>query len=91
MTIHVDVAVPHQLTSLAAGHSETEAVNHVVQTALQLLQKHFAGDTTGACRLLEVIAELAFLGEINALGFLLFAQLQAVANDLGFAVLAMLS
>ena len=43
-SIHVDVAVTHQLASLAAGHAEAKAVNHVVQTALQLLQQHFAGD-----------------------------------------------
>ena len=41
--------------------------------------------------LLEVVAELAFLGEVHALGFLLLAQLQAVAYDFGFAVFAVLA
>jgi hypothetical protein len=85
------MTVADQLTRLPAGHSEAEAVNDVVQTALQLLQKHFAGYTPGAGRFFEIVAELAFLGEVNPLGFLLLAQLQAVANDLGFAVLAMLA
>jgi hypothetical protein len=55
------------------------------------LQQHFAGDAPGAGGFLEVVAELAFLGKVDALGFLLFAQLQAVADDLGFAVLTMLA
>jgi hypothetical protein len=87
----VDVAVPHQLTGLATGHSESKAVDHVVQATLQLLQQHLAGHTPGAGRFLEIVPELAFLGKVNALGLLLLAQLQAVANDLGFAVLAMLA
>src|ERR1700722_762357 len=89
--IHLDVAVPHQLTGLAARHAKTKAIDHVVQTALQLLQKHFAGDAAGARRLLEIVPELAFLGKVNALGLLLFAQLQTVADDFGLAVLAMLA
>ena len=40
---------------------------------------------------LEVVAELAFQREVNALGFLLLAQLQAVANNLGLAVFPVLS
>ena len=86
-----NVAVAHELPSLAARHAEAEAIHHVVQTAFQLLQKHFAGHTLGARRLLEVVAELPLLGEVNALGLLFFAQLQAVADDFGFAVLAMLA
>ena len=41
--------------------------------------------------LLEIVAELAFLGEVHALRFLLLAKLQTVANDFGFAVLTMLA
>jgi hypothetical protein len=55
------------------------------------LQKHFAGNAASPGRFLEIIAELAFLGKVDALGFLLFAQLQAVADNLGLAVLAMLA
>src|SRR6476646_10534139 len=40
---------------------------------------------------LKVVAELVFQGEIHALGLLLFPELQAVAHDFGFAVLAMLA
>jgi hypothetical protein len=41
--------------------------------------------------LLEVIPELAFLGEIDAFGFLFFAQLQTVAYNFGLLVFPVLS
>ena len=56
-----------------------------------MLQQQLAGHALGACCFLEVVAELAFLSEVDALGFLLFAQLQAVAYDFRLAVLAMLA
>ncbi len=40
--------------------------------------------------LLEVVAELAFLGEVHALRLLLLAKLKSVAHDLGLAVLTVL-
>src|SRR5208337_3212748 len=39
----------------------------------------------------EVITELTFLGEIDALRFLLLAKLQSVAHDFGLAVLTVLA
>src|SRR5450631_3459266 len=81
----------HQLARLPAGCAEPQAVDDVVEAPLQLLQKHEAGYTLGARRLFEVVSELTFLGEIDALGLLFFAQLQAVAHDFGLAVLAMLA
>ncbi len=66
-------------------------VHDRIQTPFQLLQQEFAGHALGARGLLKVVAELAFLREVHALGFLLLAQLQAVAYDFGFAVLAMLA
>ena len=55
------------------------------------MQKLLAGHALRLRGFLEVVAELAFLGEVNALRFLLLAQLQTVAYDLGFAVLTMLA
>jgi hypothetical protein len=55
------------------------------------LQQQLAGHTTRTRGLLEVVAELAFQREVNALGFLLLAQLKAVANNFGFTVFPMLS
>src|SRR3954452_19809796 len=85
------MAVAHNLPRLATRGRKSQAVNHVVQPALQLLQEQFAGYTWLARGFLKVVAELVFQGEIHALGFLLFPELQAVAYDLGFAVLAMLA
>ena len=63
----------------------------MVQPALQLLQKQFAGDARSSGRLLVIGAELALESEVDALRLLLLAKLQAVANDLGLTVAAMLA
>src|SRR5206468_3595066 len=76
---------------LATRLRKSQAVDDVVQTPLELLQQLLAGHALGLRSLLEVVAELAFLREVNALGLLFFTQLQTVANDLGFAVFPMLS
>jgi hypothetical protein len=91
LSIHQDVSVTHQLARLTAGGPEAETENNAIKTALELLQEQFAGDAGLARGLLEVVAELAFLGEVDALCFLLFAQLQAVAYNFSLAVLAMLA
>src|SRR6516165_2826294 len=88
--VHGDVSVTHQLARLTPRLRESEPEHDVVQTALQLLQQLLAGHALGACGLLEVVAELAFLGKVNALRLLLFTQLQTVADDFGFAILPML-
>src|SRR5439155_9129967 len=90
-TVHRNVAVAHQLPRLAAGNPETKAIHHIVQTPLELLQQHSAGHAFGARRLLEIIAELPFLREVNAFGFLLLPQLQTVAYDFSLAVFPVLS
>src|SRR6266550_4751983 len=56
-----------------------------------LLQQQFAGDAGTARGLLEVVAELVFQREVDALGLLLFAQLQAVTHNLGLAVFTVLA
>ncbi len=56
-----------------------------------MLEQHLAGDALGTGGTLEVVAELAFLGEVDALRLLLFAKLQAVAYDFRLAVLTMLA
>ncbi len=85
------MTVTDELAGLTPRHRESEAVHHVVETALQLLEQHLAGDALGAGGALEVVAELAFLGEVDALGLLLLAKLQAVAHDFRLAVLAVLA
>ena len=85
------MAVTHQLARLTTRNRKAEAIDNVVQTPLQLLQQQFAGDALAARRLLEVVAELAFLREVHALRLLLFAKLQAVAHDLGLAIFTVLA
>src|SRR5271163_758383 len=91
LAIHLDVSVTHQLARLAAGNTEAEAKDNVVETAFERFEQLCTGDTLEAYSLLEVIPELAFLGEIDTLGFLFFAQLQTVAYDLGLLVFPVLS
>ena len=73
----------------AAG-AEAHAVDHAIQAAFQVGQHHIAGDAFGQRGLLEVVAELGFEQAVDAAGLLLFAQLQAIADQLRLAVLAML-
>jgi hypothetical protein len=56
-----------------------------------LLQQLRARHTLEPDRFLEVVPELPFLGEVNAFGFLFFAQLQTVAYNLGLLVFPVLS
>src|SRR5271157_1618325 len=85
------VAVAHDLARLAPRNRKAQAIHHVVQAAFELLQQQFAGDASGTGGLLEVVAELAFLGEVRALRLLLLAKLKPVAHDLGLAVFTVLA
>src|SRR5579872_48551 len=89
--VHMNMAVTHQLPRLATGNSEAHTEDDVVETALELLQKDFTGNALRRRGLFEIVAKLAFLREIHALGLLLFAQLQAVADDLRLAVFTVLT
>src|SRR5579862_3128356 len=89
--IDSNVSMADQLTSLTARLGESEAEHDVIETPLELLQQPLAGHALSARSLFEVVAELAFLGEVDALGLLLLAQLQAVAYDLGLAIFPVLS
>ena len=61
------VTVTNQLTGLPPRYGKAETIDHVVETALQLLQQHFAGDATGTGSAFKVVAELLFLGKVDAL------------------------
>ena len=86
-----EVAVAHQLPRLRPRGGEAEAVDHVVEAALQQLEQRLAGDAARAVRHLEVAAELVLEHAVDALDLLLLAQLQAVADDLRLAQLAVLA
>jgi hypothetical protein len=83
--------VTHQLSRLPARLRKAETENYIIQAALKLLQEKLAGNPPGTRGFLEIVAELTFQREVDALCFLLLAQLQAIANNLGFAVFPMLS
>src|SRR5579875_2142644 len=85
-----DVPVANHLARLAARDCKAQPVGHVVQAALKLLNQQLAGHALRAVGLLVVLAKLPFEREVHALGLLLLVQLQAVAHDLGLAVLAVL-
>jgi hypothetical protein len=70
---------------------QAEAVEHVVQAALQQLEQRLAGDAARPVRHLEVAAELVLEHAVDALDLLLLAQLQPVAHDLRLAQLAVLA
>src|SRR5689334_12085038 len=89
--VDFNVTVAHDLAGLVAAGAETDAVDDAVQTALQVVHQIVAGDTLLQGGLFEAGAELALQHAVNAADFLLFAKLQAVADDLRFAILAMLS
>ena len=90
--VDLDVSVTNNLARLAARNRKTEAVSNVVETRLELLQEQFAGDAGLVGSLLVVGAELGLEREVDALGLLLLAKLQTVADNLldllGLAVLS---
>ena len=57
-TIHKDVAMRHQLTSGAAGVGETKAVNDIIESCFEELEKCFPGHAALAQRVLEDAPEL---------------------------------
>src|SRR6266404_5424729 len=91
LTIYLHVPVAHQLARLAAGNAKAQPIDDIIQTPLERLQQLRTRHTFGFDRVLEVIPKLAFLREIDALGFLFFAQLQTIAYDLGLLVFPVLS
>src|SRR5438105_895614 len=86
----MDVAVANELARLAARNREAKAEHHVVEPRFELLQQALARHAAGARRFFKVGAELPFLREVDALGLLLFAELQAVTDDFRLAVFAVL-
>src|SRR5690349_7108431 len=89
--VYGNVSVTNKLASLAARNREAQAIDHVVEATLELFEQLRAGYALGARGLLEIVAELFFQREVDALGLLLLAELETVANDFGFAVFSVLS
>src|ERR1700722_4233900 len=87
LAIDVQMAVAHQLASLGARSGKAHPVKRVVETAFQQVQHILAGDALSRAGFFEQIAELAFEKLIITAGFLLFAKLETVADDLRLTIL----
>src|SRR5688572_19125439 len=91
LAVHEEVAVAHELARLRSRRREPEPVDDVVEPALEQLQQRLAGDAALTFGRLEVAAELILEHTVDALHLLLFAQLDAVAHELGLSRLPVLS
>ena len=80
-----------QLTGHGAAAAEANAIDHVVQAALQQNQQILAGDALLTVGFFEIMMELVLQNAISALRLLLLTQLQAVLAHLALARLTMLS
>jgi hypothetical protein len=72
----------HKLTRLSARHGETEAIDDVVQPALEHEKQVFAGHAALLSCLLKIVPELAFEQIVDRLTALLLAKLLAISNQL---------
>src|SRR5579859_1556320 len=89
--IHLDMAVAHDLARLGAAGAETHAVNDIIEPAFEPHEEVLAGDAFLVRGLFEPVAKLRFEQSVDAAELLFFAELEAVADQLRLAILAMLS
>src|SRR5579863_1836184 len=80
LTVHDDRLVAHELTCFSARRAEAHAVDDVVETRFEQLQQVFTRVALASIGFGEVAAELALKHAVDALHFLLFAQLRAVVG-----------
>src|SRR5262249_17395390 len=89
-TVELEVAGAHELPRLGVVGREAQTVDDVVEAPLEQLDEVLAGDALHPRRLVVVAAELALGDPVDALDFLLLAQLLAVVRRLLAARLAVL-
>src|SRR5687767_1433450 len=85
------MTVAHELPRLRARRREAEPVDDVVEPPLEQLQQRLTCDAALPFGRFEVPAELILEYAVDTLDLLLLAQLNAVAYELGFTRLAVLS
>src|SRR5438105_581219 len=83
--------MPDDLARLSPAGAKAHAVNHVVQPALEPNEQVFAGDAFLVRSFFKPVAELPLQQPVDPAQLLLLAKLQAVADELGLAIFAMLS
>ena len=91
LAINYDMLVTHELTGSCTSGSDTKTEHHIVESALQILEKHLTGDAFSLGCLLKHITELALEHTVGVLGFLLLCQHDTILRLLTAAVVAMLS
>src|ERR1700722_19083414 len=89
--VHRDRLVAYELTRFSTRRAEAHAIHDVVETRLEQLQQVFTRVALEAVGFSEVTAELALENAIDALHFLLFAQLRTVVGRTGTRGAAMLA
>src|SRR5450759_5515461 len=85
LLIHLDVAVPHELARRLAAARESHAVHDVVETRLQRGEEIVSRDSRERCDPLEGVPELSLADAVDALDFLLLAELLRVLRQLATA------
>src|SRR5687768_617093 len=85
------MAVENDLTSCLTRRSKIEAIDHVIEAALEQLDEVITGNTAEACCLLVGVAELALKNAIEAADLLLLTKLNTVLRNLLTACEAVLS
>ena len=76
------MTVPNELTCSLAACSETHAVDHVIEAALECCEKVVARDPRQRTHLLEGVPELLLADPVDALDLLLLAQLLGILGRL---------
>ena len=82
LAVNSDVLVVDELTSSSTGGGDTEAVNDVVETALEALKKNLTGNAAGSSSLVEEIAELLLEYTIGLFSLLLLGEHDTVFGRL---------
>src|SRR5690606_22835542 len=80
--LHLNVAVPNELTRCLAAAGETHPVDHVVKPTLERGQEVVTGDPRERCDPLEGVAELLLAHTVDTLDLLLLTELLRVFRRL---------
>src|SRR3990172_3668596 len=81
-SVDQEVAVHHQLPGLAPGLAQPEAIDDVIHTAFEDLEKILAGQARQPAGLLQVMPELPLQDAVDNLGLLLLHELNAPFGEL---------
>jgi len=85
------VAMADKLSRLGVSRGEAKPYQYVVKAPLELSQQVLAGNALLPDGALEVGTELILEDAVDALDLLLFAQLEAVPDDLRPSIVAVLT